>query len=208
MTLEEIEGIEEEIDRLNSEKKQKKPNFLDGVPKTAKLIFAAGITGILYYGTQNKWDYEKMGVFCVMLSIGLYAIYSKSYMTHKRLLTSEECRIKLLNYINRQRLRPIGDISFIPPNAKIKIDAPEKLKKKNGRPEYRTLKLMVLDNLSNSHKIYKILMDPFEGEVVQIIHSPEGMRGDEDLDEREIIPPEIRAERKIDRYLKINNRGN
>ena len=198
--VEEVETLEEEIRRLREEKEKRKPSIIGSIPSGKRMWGVIIAAGIAWYGYSHQWNIRMIGFMMGVIAIGIYITSAESESPKKRVLTRDECRAKLMEYIRRERMRPIGDLPMIHPNSKVKLGWPGKLVYRAGKPMLRTCKLSVINPRTHQEIVFQVNLEAFEGEIIAIVEKPEGMSGEEQRDVELVASPDLSAEKRYYKY--------
>lgn len=181
------------------EEERNKGGFANLDPKTK--FFVGAVVGLTLMLILLDKIPVKTGV--ITLAIGAIVLYMmQGEGSERKELTYIECMIRLdeqLRFLQNKQNK-IGDRNQIP-EGKIHILPLGRKQWYEGRGFKRSQGVEIYNADEGTTETYLIELDIYTGDIISYVHKPEGVTGDEKKDIKLMPTPEMRYEKKKDRYL-------
>ena len=190
-----LQELHDEMYSIENEKPKRGTTQFGQTTKFAIGIFVAATVLLIMF---NKLSMSQ-GV--LILAAGGIIIYLTSGPTiEKNELSYIECIIRLHDTLKFLQKHPIGDVPQIP-KGEINITPIGRKQIYEGKAYKRSFGVKIWDQHNDLEEIYLIEVDIFTGDILSVIHKPEGVWGDETKDIKYIAPYDMLLQKKRDQYL-------
>ena len=178
-----------------------KPSVLKKVPSNVRIIlFVLG--GIILYGIYSGALKTNNGLIILgIIGAIVYFGATSSDTGEMRLLTEQECVIKLSQLLRYKQIHPLGDFYQIPPRMRVKVLSNGKLNFLENKPWRWVFAISMFDPDTSLISYYAAYCNPYTGDLIGMKHLPGGL-SDIDTKDIQLIPDsKMYAEKKYRDYL-------
>lgn len=194
----EEERINEVYDEFERKTEPTRSDFIKKIPNNVKIVI--GIAGVFIFwqmivGGQNL----KNMLILFLMAIGLLWLISRG--EGNKILTEQELKVALFKKLKWKQRNPLGGFYEIP-EGKIKVGPPCNLLSVEGKP-WRWPMLVRIEEQDGLERMWVADMDPYTGNILALVETDRGFKGDERPHVRWVLSPQDRAEQ---RYYKETGR--
>lgn len=165
--MKEDEIIREAYREIKNREEAQDKGVVRKLPSNLRIIVFMIIAAILY-GIYIKGIKLNNGLLLlgVILAIVYFGIKTESYA---RLLTEQECVIKLSQLLRYKQLHPLGDYHQIPPRLRIKILSNGKLLFLKSVPWKWCIGVTMFDPDTSLLKYFAAYLNPYSGDLIGMV---------------------------------------
>ncbi|MBW2982583.1 hypothetical protein KY343_06895 [Candidatus Woesearchaeota archaeon] len=192
----------EAADEIDEKVVEKKPYIdITSIPQSYRFWGGIISAAFVWFGFSKEWAIQKIGVYLIIGWVLLYIMSVGTADTRiRKVLTWQECKIKLWDALRQSQLQPFGSEYSISPDAVIVIGDRNNLQERDGKPYARFMNYYIKHGRSVQEYIARI--EPFTGHVMQTSKVLAGWRGDEPTAEVWLPSRELREELRRQKYEK------
>lgn len=187
----EDERIEEIYDEFEKKTEPKQTDYLKKIPTGVLVVL--GIAGVFIFWQMIVMGQNLKNMLVLFLLIAGF-LWLISRQGSSKILTEQEIKISLFKKLKWKQRNPLGGFYEVP-EGKIKVGPACNLLTVAGKP-WRWPVLVRIEGRSGLEETYVADMDPFTGNLLSIVETQRGFRGDERPHIKWIEAPNVAAEKR------------